>query len=81
MLLLLDLIELTNVGPTEAIDRLLGVADEELPPRALLRDRLDDVGLERIVVLELIDEDALESLADALCHTPVFGQQVLGADQ
>src|SRR5262249_3323759 len=61
-----------DVGPPEAVDRLLRIADDRdtsrpdpaLPPvvriRAVLRQEEDDLALEGVRVLELVDEDVIE---------------------
>ncbi len=82
-----------DVGAPEAVDGLLRVADErqlavgEQPPRPSARARLplaeeeDDLGLERIGVLELVDEDVVEQPL-VLAATPVVvDQEVAELDQ
>ncbi len=82
-----------DVGAAEAIDRLLGIADDEetaglrlrLPPVGLARivggEQQQDLGLQRIGVLELVDEDALEAALEALAHAPVVAHQVACDEQ
>ena len=84
-----------DVGAPEAIDRLLGVSDQEelagpgrhLAPVTLIgiarRQQQQDLGLQRIGVLELVDEDARVALlrvaADAVMvvdQVPRLQQQI-----
>ena len=82
-----------DVGAAEAVDRLLGIADDEeaaglrlrLAPVGLARivggEEQEDLGLQRIGVLELVDEDALEAALEALAHAPVVAHQVARDEQ
>ena len=77
-----------HVGAAEAVDRLLRIADQEEPagqrprlaPVGLARivggEEQEDLRLQRIGVLELVDEDPLEALAEiprARCGCPAPG--------
>ena len=46
-----------EVRTAESIDRLLRVPDDEQPPRLRWREQLDDLELQRVGVLELVDEE------------------------
>ncbi len=82
-----------DVGAAEPVDRLLGIADDEeaagqrlrLAPVGLARivggEEQEDLGLQRIGVLELVDEDALEAALEALAHPPVVAHQVARDEQ
>ncbi len=83
-----------DVGPAEAIDRLLRVAhDEEFPGLQFhlvplrrvatppLGQEEDDLGLERVRVLELVDQDVGEPLLEMLPRRGVVEQQVAGHEQ
>ena len=88
--LLLDAVVQLQVGPAEAVDRLLRVADEErpagrdghLPPRSLARIRVfrreqhGDLDLQGIGVLELVDQEDPEPLAERGAHARVALQHV-----
>ena len=76
-----------DVGPTEAVDRLLRIADhgQRAPARpeseqvgaavvALQEER--DLGLHGIGVLELVDEDDLEAVAEVVASRLVVAKQV-----
>ena len=79
-----------DVGPPEAVDGLLRVADnEELAPLeaqpgpvALLRlvrrrgEEPDDLHLERVSVLEFVDEDTVEASLGATADLRVVAQEV-----
>ena len=82
-----------DVGASEAVDRLLGIADEEeaagrrpcLAPVGLGRivggEQQQDLGLQRIGVLELIDEHPLEAALKAGADLRVVADQVARAEQ
>ena len=86
-----------NVGATEPIDRLLGIADQKQraganakrPPAGigggalrLAAEPPEDLGLNRIGVLELVDEDVGEAFGECPAHVLVVAQQVArGEDQ
>jgi hypothetical protein len=82
-----------DVGTSEAVDRLLGVAhDEELPgdgddlaPLADLRIRRgqeqQDLGLQRVGVLELVDEEVAEALLEPRPHLRVVAHQIARPQQ
>ena len=71
-------------GPPEPVDRLLEVADQEQPPseQAGAGQVLEDLGLDRVGVLELVDQDQVDragqGLADGL---RAVRQQVAGQEQ
>ena len=84
-----------EVSASEAIDRLLGVADEE-QAAAFDRDvrpdtgivdamgpcqQVGDLGLDRVGVLELVDEQGRPLVVQALPHLGVFSQHVTGQHQ
>ncbi len=82
-----------HVGATEAVDGLLGVADQEelaghggCPRPCVLRGILgreqeEDLGLERVGVLELVDEDALEAALEVLPRAAVGLDEIAGAEE
>ena len=82
-----------DVGAPEAIDRLLRIADEEqLPgnrphagPVALVgivgREEQQDLGLERIGVLELVDEDVREARLEVAADGRIPAQQIARGQQ
>ena len=82
-----------DVGPAKAVDRLLRVADDEElagggnhpAPVALgrvpSRQQQQDLGLERIGVLELVDEDARVALLRGGAHCIVAADQVSRPEQ
>ena len=84
-----------DIGAAEAIDRLLGIADQEERARpdpepgpvVIAIDRLaaqppEDFGLQRIGVLELIDEDMREALSQRAPDIVMVAQQIArGEDQ
>jgi hypothetical protein len=82
-----------HVGAAEAIDRLLRVADQEElpgdgphpPPVGLARvvggEQQQDLRLERVRVLELVDEDVRVAPLQVLAHRRVVAHQVAGAEQ
>ena len=84
-----------DIGAAEAIDRLLGIADQEERP-GRIRNRVQsaiaigrfaaqppkDLGLQRIGILELIDEDMGEALAQRAPDIVMVAQQIArGEDQ
>ena len=88
-----DLAVDADVGAPEAVDRLLRIADEEqrarprpdLPPVGLVGivggEQQQDLGLQRIGVLELVDEDAREARLEAAPHAGVVAHQIARAEQ
>ena len=65
-------------GRAEGVDRL-GVVAHHGQPLALGRERVEDVGLERVGVLVLVDQDAIEQPADGVAGgtagaRPLFGE-------
>ena len=82
-----------DVGAAEPVDRLLRVADEEqragararAPPVGLAvvvgREQQQDLRLERIGVLELVDEDPLEARLESAPHLCVVAHEVARAEQ
>src|SRR5207244_2250049 len=79
-----------DVGAAEAVDRLLGVTDQEelagheaeLPPVALVGLRRrggkepGDLGLEGVGVLELVEEEALEAGLGAAADLGLVAEEV-----
>jgi len=82
-----------DIGAPEAVDRLLRIADDEeaarhrrdLAPVVLLRirgrEQQEDLGLERIGILEFVDEDVRESRLETAADAGVAGDQVAGFQQ
>ena len=82
-----------DIGPPEPVNRLLRVADDEelarhrsdvLPARLAgvgRRQEQQQIGLERIRILELVDEDPLEVLLEMPPHLRIVPQQVARAKQ
>ena len=84
-----------DVGAAEAVDRLLGVADDEEPAGqrlqpggvvARLPDRVGrqpdgDLELDRVGVLELVEQQPLVALVEAAARPVVGGQQAPRQDQ
>ena len=82
-----------DVGPSEPVDRLLGVGDEEKLPRdghhlapvvlgGIRRgEKEKDLGLEGIGVLELVDEDVSEARLELAPDLGVLFQKVAGASE
>ena len=84
-----------DIGAAEAIDRLLGIADQEERARpdaepgpvVVAIDRLaakppEDLGLQGIGVLELVDEDVGETLPERAADVVMVAQQIArGEDQ
>ena len=64
-----------DVGVPEAVDRLELVADEE-ELRLRRPQQLDDLGLERVRVLELVDEDLAEAELLALADLGMRAEEV-----
>ena len=84
-----------NVGAAEAIDRLLGIAHEEERARTqrecrpvvrlaglrrLAAEAPEDLGLQRVGVLEFVHEYVAEALGQCLAHLVVVPQQVAGGE-
>ena len=90
---LADLLIGFDVGPPEAIDRLFRIADDEQlagnrcdpPPVAFGRivggQQQQDLGLQRVGVLELVDEDMREPRLERPADARVLRQQIAGAQQ
>ena len=82
-----------DVGAAEAVDRLLRVADDEelpghrarAPPvvhhRIVGREQHQDLRLERIRVLELVDEEVREAPLELAAHGGFAADQVAGQEQ
>ncbi len=82
-----------DVGAAEAIDGLLGIADQgegalaqgDLVPAGgggvALAEEEDDLGLQRVGVLELVDEDMVEEALELAADAAVPGQEVAEPDQ
>ena len=91
--LLLDLLVERDVGAPEAVDRLLRIADQEqlsgdgrtLRQSVSLgivgREEQQDFGLERIGVLELVDEEVREALLQLAPHAGVAANEIARLDQ
>ena len=71
------LLEQLNLGVPEAVDRLLGVADHE---QVVLRERLDQVELHAVGVLELVDHDPGKPRPVALAQLGVRAQELPGLE-
>ena len=90
---LLDLLVQDHVGAPEAIDGLLGVSHQkELPgnrpdpapirlPGVVRRQEHQNLGLERVGVLELVDEDVAELFLEIPADRRPVPDQVPGLDQ
>ena len=59
--------DVADRGGAEGVDRL-GVVADDRQPLALRRKRVKDVGLERVGVLILVDQHAIEQLADGVAR-------------
>ena len=86
-----------DVGPAEAVDGLLGIADDEKRPRPGLHfapvNRADaigvrragqehhDLGLQRVGILELVDEQVRQPFAERPPDLGIVAQQVTRAQQ
>ena len=82
-----------DVGATEPVDRLFRIANQEqasrdwpdTPPVRLGlvvgREQQQDLGLQRVGVLELVDEDVGEALLEASPDHRVAADEVAGAHQ
>ena len=84
-----------DVGAAEAIDRLLRVADDEECPRthgeveirhlgaglAVGRQAHEQLGLQRIGVLELVDQQVAEASLEVMAHVGVIADEIAGANQ
>ena len=83
--LLAEAEELGRRGAAEAVDRLLEVADEEQPAgvEAVAADRADELDLERIGVLEFVDQEQPQVFAESFAEGGVvgIGDQAVGEDE
>ena len=74
-----------EVGVPPAIDRLLGIADQEeagaLLRRAVEGEPAQQVALEAVGVLELVDQELVDPPPHLPPHLGVRGEQTLGADE
>ena len=77
-----------DVGAAEAIDRLLRIADDEQRarpdacPSIVAREQQQQLGLQRIGVLELVDQDDAEALSGTRGrHRRVVADQIARLDQ
>ena len=81
-----------DVGASEAVDGLFGVADdEEFAGRGLRGapvvgvfgggEQQDEFGLERVGVLEFVDQQGFEAPAEVLAGAGVVADQVAGVEQ
>ena len=85
---LLDALVERHLGATEAIDRLLRIADEEQLAgrdldavgiallRVVRREEQEHLRLERVGVLELVDEEVREALLEPDAHALVGAEQI-----
>src|SRR5262249_19899601 len=69
-----------DVGSAEAVNRLLRIADDEELAADVAGEELQDFGLNRIGVLELVDEDARELLLQ-VAHIDVVSDQIARSGQ
>ena len=82
-----------DVGAAEPVDRLLGVADDEQLARRgpdgapvglvriVRREQQQDLGLQRIGVLELVDEQVREPLLERRAHVAAVAHDVARAHE
>ena len=68
--------EQREVGAPEAVDRLLGIADREEGPGPPAGDFQEQLGLQRIGVLELVDEDPRVAALKTFAHVAVVPHEV-----
>ena len=68
-------LEQLDIGVAEAVDRLLGVTDRE---QVVAGDRLDQLELDPVGVLELVDHDPLEALGVLAAEVLAAAQQLPG---
>ena len=89
---ILDLGVDVDVGPAEAVDRLLRVADEEEPSRLELRvapagrvvarrQQHHDLRLQRVGVLELVDQQEAVAAPEVMPHARLLLEQVARVEQ
>ena len=90
---LLDILIEHDIRPAEAVDRLLRIADQEQlsggrrhpPPIVLVRvvgrQEEQNLGLERVRILELVDEQVGIACLQMAPHVPVAPQKVARLDQ
>ena len=71
-----ELAEEAHLGAAEAVDRLLGVAHHHERPGAVAGEEARDLDLERVGVLELVDDQVAEAAAVPLAHARVVAQRV-----
>ena len=71
-----ELAEEAHLGAAEAVDRLLGVAHHHERPGAVPGEEARDLDLERVGVLELVDDQVAEAAAVPLAHARVVAQRV-----
>ena len=76
-----ELAEQAHLGPPEAVDRLLGVAHDDERSRAVAREEPRDLDLQRVGVLELVDDEEPEAAAEPLADGGVVAQRVARLDQ
>jgi hypothetical protein len=74
-----------EIRATPAVDRLFGIPDEKQsrssPGIAVECQAANQLTLERVGVLELVDEQLIEVTADAARHTGAIDEQVARAAQ
>ena len=71
-----QLAEEAHLGAAEAVDRLLGVAHHHQRPGAVAGEEARDLDLQRVGVLELVDDQVAEAAAVPLAHARVVAQRV-----
>ena len=78
--LALEVGHVADVGAAEGVDRLVVVADAEIPGAAA-REELQPAVLQAVGVLELVDQDVLETLAVVAAQDLVAPEQLIAAEQ
>ena len=68
------------MGAAEGVDRLVVVADAEIPGAAGCEE-LEPAVLQAVGVLELVDQDVLEALAVVAAQDLVAPEQLIAAQQ
>src|SRR5262245_26750373 len=89
----LDLLVDADVRAAEAVDRLLRIADHEelaggrrhvAPPRRgriIAGEQQEDLRLERVGILELVDEDVAEAALELRAHVLASADEIAAAEQ
>ena len=82
-----------HVGPSKTVDRLLGIADEEQRARprpgaspirlgvVVSGEQQQNLGLQRIRVLKLVDEDPLEARLESLTDDRVVAHEIARTEE